>query len=231
MKKAPFSFSVLVSSVLLCQGAFAWTPALDLNGVEEVIDAAFLRSEGLNTVSTLDLTVKAGEFGTPGVVSLFRGNPNCVTNWKSAPVDYAKGGSRPVSLLVSGQADVVFLSASSARDNFDTPDPAALLLEAKKILPDGSLRVYMQMTGLPILKARDAYNVAVKAADGTIVRSFKTNFLTDWKQGDNKLFAGSMVYYFDLSKYPPGPKLDLVVRTEAKSDCVFLLSSDLTGFR
>ncbi len=231
MKKAASVLPALVSSFLLCQSAFAWTPALDLKGTEEVIDAAFLRSEGLNTVSTLDLTVKAGEFGTPGVVTLFRGNPACVTNWKAGPTDYAKGGSRPTGLLVSGQADVVFLSATAARDNFDTPEPAKLLEDAKKILPDGNLRVYMQMAGLPIQKARDAYNVAVRAADGTLVRPYKTNFLTDWKQTDDKLWAGSMVYYFDLSKYNPGSKLDLVVRTEAKSDCVFVLSSDLAGFR
>ncbi len=249
MKRVLFTLGLLLST-----SAFAWSPSLDLPTTEKVVDSAFNRGDALETVYNLDLSVKAGDFVVPGMVSLYRNetikpdpstnpntnpNPNttpnnkCLENWKKDPLNFDKFGSRPVSLIAGGQADIVFLAAQNARDNFDTPDPADLIKGAQKILPNGNVRVYLELAGLPNERARDAYNVALNVGGSKPLRPYKINFLSDWKQ-EGKWWRGSMVYYFDLNsaKIDTQAIMPLILQTGDKKDlgCTYQIAIDLNKF-
>jgi hypothetical protein len=221
--------------LLLTPSALAWSPSLDLPTTEKVVDSAFNRGDALDTVYNLDLSVKAGDFVVTGVVSLYKPDPSskCLENWKKDPLNFDKFGSRPVSLIAGGQADIVFLAAQNARDNFDTPDPADLIKGAQKILPNGNVRIFLELAGLPNERARDAYNVALNVGGGKPLRPYKINFLSDWKQ-DGKWWRGSMVYYFDLNaaKIDTQAIVPLVLQTGDKKDmgCTYQVAIDLSKF-
>jgi hypothetical protein len=227
--------------LLSLSSALAWTPSLDLPTTEQVVDSAFNRGEAIDTVYTLNLAVnKTGEFVVAGAVAPYRPDPSkpdtnskCLENWKKEPLNFEKFGSRPLSLIVGGQADIVFLAAQNARDNFDTPDPTDLIKGAQKVLPNGHIRVYLEMVGLPNEKARDAYNVALNVGASKPLRPYKINFLSDWKQ-EGKWWRGSMVYYFDLNsaKVDTQAILPLILQTGDKKDlgCTYQVAIDLNKF-
>lgn len=239
MKRVLFTLGLLLST-----SALAWSPSLDLPTTEKVVDSAFNRGDALETVYNLDLSVKAGDFTIPGTVSLYRNdttkpdssnNPSskCLENWKKDPLNFDKFGSRPVSLIAGGQADIVFLAAQNARDNFDTPDSADLIKGAQKILPNGNVRIYLELAGLPTERARDAYNVALNVGGSKPLRPYKINFLSDWKQ-EGKWWRGSMVYYFDLNnaKIDTQAIMPLILQTGDKKDlgCTYQIAIDLNKF-
>ncbi|PYE56524.1 hypothetical protein [Deinococcus yavapaiensis] len=223
--------ALLLSLALLSSTAFAWVPKLDDKTAKTVVDSAYDRlDDPVNTLLTVDLGVKDGKFASDGAVRALTGGESCVQNWLANPSDFAKFGSRPTTIVMTGQADDVFLAAQSARDefrNFTSKD--ALTLPNR--LADGQLRVYVTMSGLASQRQRDAYNVALRLPDGKIVRAARRAFTNDWKQTGDR-WGGTMLYTFDAlgAGVNPTGKLDLVIKTEADSDCAFVVTADLSKF-
>ncbi|MBB6098724.1 hypothetical protein HNR42_002159 [Deinobacterium chartae] len=221
---------LLLVSLLAGGHAFAWVPKLDQTSAKEVIDSAYNRRDPLPTLLTLDLTVENGAFKTPGAVSVFDGDKTaCLANWTNAPTDFATYGSRPVAVTLTGQADDLFLQAQEARNAFKNLSVKDALASGEGRLPDGHLRVYVRMQGLQAERLRDAYNVAMRAADGKVTAPYRRAFVQDWKQEGGR-WSGTMVYYFDALKagIKPNGKLDLLLRTEADTDCAYQITADLT---
>ena len=233
MKKSTLPTALLAVS-LLSGPALAWVPALDESSAKTVIDGAYNRSATpVNTLLSLDLSVKDGQFAAgDGAVKAFDGGDACVSDWKQNPTDYAKFGSRPTNVTLTGQADELFLQAQQARDQFKNLTVKDALAPSDTRLPAGNLRVYVQMQGLGDQKLRDAYNVAIRTADGKIVQPLKRAFTSDWKQGEGGLWGGTMVYYFDAAGagVKPNGKLDVLLRTEADSNCAYQVQADLSKF-
>lgn len=261
----------LLLLALVSAPALAWVPTLDQNTAKNVLDAAYNRGPQVNTLLTVDLAVKDGQFASgPDSVSAFEGGAQCVADWLASPSDYS-AGSRPLSVTLTGQADQLFLQAQQARDqfrnistveavkNFDNglwPDPITASSQTTTtqsgntttstttttvsnphdkgtpLLASGQLKVYVQMNGLASDQQRDAYDVALKAPDGKIVRPFKRAYTNDWKQGAGGLWGGTMVYYFDAIKngVPPNGKVDVLIRTEADTNCAYAVPVDLGKF-
>lgn len=222
----------LLLLALVSAPALAWVPTLDQNTAKNVLDAAYNRGPQVNTLLTVDLAVKDGQFASgPDSVSAFEGGEQCIAGWLANPGDFS-GGSRPLSVTLTGQADALFLKAQQARDAFKnlsvkdalTPDPGGL--------QDGQLKVYVQMNGLASDKQRDAYDVALKTQDGQIVRPFKRAYTNDWKQDAGGQWGGTMVYYFDAIKngVQPNGKVDVLIRTEADTDCAYAVPVNLSKF-
>lgn len=220
-----------LTALALTTSALAWVPKLDEQTAKTVIDGAYDRiASPKPTLLALDLSVKDGKFASPEAVKTFSGGDSCLTNWLASPTDFAQYGSRPQGVTLTGQADEVFLAAQSARDEFKNLSAKEALAKAGR-LPDGNLRVYVSMAGLPSEKARDAYNVALRGADGKPVQPYRKGFTNDWKQAGGT-WGGTMVYYFDALKagLKPDGKLTLLMRTEADSDCAYEVTADLSKF-
>ena len=121
--------------------ALAWQPALDLELARQVVDGAYSRIPPLPTaveLSPLEVRVLRGEGCLPFP------------------------GSRPVWARVAGQAEVVEILAERARNEFRRVQAEEVLPEAKRLLPDGHLRVYLRLSGLKRLEHRAAYTLGVR---------------------------------------------------------------------
>ncbi|WP_027481764.1 hypothetical protein [Deinococcus pimensis] len=239
---------VLLAS--LSPGALAWVPKLDETAARAVVDSAYdRRDDPVRTLLSLDLTVTDGAFaadlaplegssdtttsGDPGrTVRAFEGGDACVSNWLASPDDFATYGSRPVSVTLTGQADEAFLLAQQGRDEFRNVTARDVLAKRDGALPDGHLRVYVAMRGLESEKQRDAYTVAIRAGQGQVARPYRRGFTNDWKQDASGRWSGTMVYYFDALKAgaKPDGTLDVLLRTEADTDCAFSVTADLSKF-
>lgn len=217
-------------TLALAGTALAWVPKLDEPTAKTVIDAAYDRlSTPLSTLLNLDLGVKDGKFAAGDVVKAFDGGDTCVAAWLAKPQDYAQG-SRPTSITLTGQADEVFLAAQTARDEFRNLT-AADALKAPLRIPEGQLRAEIQIAGLADAKQRNAYNVALRV-DGKIVRPVRSVYVDNWKQAEGGRWTGTMVYYFDALKagVKPQGKLEMLLRTEADSNCAYAVTADLAKF-
>jgi|GEM_PF-197401 len=229
--------SLLLASFLSLTGAaLAWVPKLDEPTTKAVIDTAYDRAlEPVRTFLTLDLSVKDGRFAAgDGVVQPYgAGNDACVQAWLQDPAAYARAGSRPVSVTLTGQADEVFLQAQRARDEFRNLSVQEALAPREGRLPDGHLRVYVQIAGLAAEKLRDAYMLALRGPDGKLTQPYRRAFTNDWQRTEAGHWTGSMVYYFDAAKagIDPNGKLALLLRTEADTNCAYQFTADLGTFR
>ncbi|BDP40913.1 hypothetical protein DAETH_08820 [Deinococcus aetherius] len=226
--------TLLALTVLLSAPALAWVPKLEENTAKNVIDGAYGRRDPVPTYQTLDLTVKDGKFAAgEGAVKVFDGGDACLTSWLAAPTDY-RGGSHPASVTVSGQADQLYFQAVEARDNFrNLSAEGALGAElAGKRMPEGQLRVDVQVRGLPSEKARSAYLVRLRAPDGKLVAPVRTSYVNDFKQ-DAGTWTGTLVYYFEPLKVGIGAsdKIELLLRTEADTNCAYSVGLDLGSFQ
>lgn len=227
-------FLFLSLTALLSAPAFAWVPKLDEATAKTVIDGAYGRRDVATTYQTLDLNVKDGKFAAgDGILRAIDGGEACVAGWLAAPTDYSKG-SRLSSITLSGQADQLYFQAQDARDNFKNLSAADALSGdyAAKRLPDGELRVDIGVRGLPSEKARDAYTVRLKAADGKMLAPSRKSFVSDWKQ-EGGTWQGTLVYYFRPQDGGVGPndKAELLVRTEADTSCAYSVALDLSKFQ
>jgi hypothetical protein len=223
---------VFVSSALI-SSALAWTPSLDAATAKAIVDGVYRRGPDVATSSSLNLSVKAGAFlAGPTGIEVYAGEPDCLSVWLTKPNEYATFGSRPTLLSVAGQSDYAKAAALEARDNFKSLTPTAALELARKRLPDGHLRVFMRIEGIAKEESRDAYQVGALDSSSKVVTPYKVTFLDDWAQ-QGGTWAGTMVYYFDLSKNRVSPTgtLSILIRTEAESDCAFKANLNLASFK
>ncbi|GAA5434926.1 hypothetical protein [Deinococcus aquaticus] len=223
----------LTLAALLAAPAHAWVPKLEDTTVRNVIDGAYGRRDPVPTYLITSLKVKDGQFEAgPDAVTAFDGGAACVTDWLAAPQDYAKG-SRPVTLTASGQADQLFFAAQDARDNFRNLSVKDALSEefTSKRLPDGQLRIDVAVQGLPSEKARAAYLVRLKGADGKLVAPVKSTYVNDFKQ-EGGTWSGTLVYYFEPLKAGLGASdtVNLLLRTEADTSCAYSIPVKLGDF-
>jgi hypothetical protein len=220
-------------SIAFVSSALAWTPSLDAATAKAIVDGVYRRGPDVATSSSLNLSVKAGAFvAGQNNIEVYAGEATCLSDWLTKPTEYATLGSRPTSLSVAGQSDYAKAAALEARDNFKTLTPAAALELARKRLPDGHLRVFMRIEGIAKEESRDAYQVGALDSSTKVVTPYKVTFLDDWAQ-QGGTWAGTMVYYFDLSKnrVAPSGTLSILIRTEAESDCAFKANLNLGSFK
>jgi hypothetical protein len=230
MNKSIFLWTIGAGMI---SSAFAWTPAIDAITAKAIVDGVYRRGPDVATSSSLNLSVKAGAFAAgSNAVEVYAGEANCLSDWLGKPNDYATLGSRPTLLAAAGQSDYAKAAALSARDSFKTLTPAAALEQAKKSLPDGHLRVFMQIEGLAKDTLRDAYQVGALDSSAQVITPYKITFLDDWAQ-QGGIWAGTMVYYFDLSKgrATPNGMLPILIRTEAERDCAYRINLNLSSFK
>ncbi|WP_034385295.1 hypothetical protein [Deinococcus sp. YIM 77859] len=226
--------SLLALAVLLSAPALAWVPKLEETSAKNVIDGAYGRRDPVPTYQMLDLSVKDGRFAAgEGAVKVFDGGDRCLADWLAAPSDF-KQGSRPVGIIVSGQADQLYFQAVDARDNFRNLSVAEALgadLSAKR-MADGLLRVDVQVRGLPTEKARDAYLARLRGKDGKLIAPTRRSYVNDFKQ-EAGTWSGTLVYYFEPLKAGIGAsdKVDLLLRTEADTNCAYSVTLDLGSFQ
>lgn len=99
-------------------------------------------------------------------------------------------------------------------------------------MPAGQLRVDLNVRGLPTEKARDAYLVRMKAPDGKLVAPVRRSFVNDFKQ-EAGTWSGTLVYYFEPLKAGIGAsdKAELLIRTEADTNCAYSVTLDLGSFQ
>jgi hypothetical protein len=226
---------LLLSGLLLSASALAWVPALNLKTAATIVNSAYGRIAPVKTSLTLNLQVKGGAFAAgPGAVSLFSGPKTCLTDWIKHPTDYAAYGSRPTSIALAGQGNYVLLQAQTARNNFANITPAAALAKAKAALPDGTLRIFVSIAGLPHKFERNAYNVALLGPKRQILHPKQISYVSGtWKKASNGLWGGTMIYAFDLANMPnldPLGNLTILLRTEAANSCAYEFQADLAKF-
>ena len=216
----------------LASSALAWLPGLDDATAKAIVDGVYRRGPDVPTSTSLSLQVKNGAFeGGAKAVDIQDGPATCLSDWLARPTDYAKFGSRPVNVAAAGQSDYAKAAALEARDNFKNLTAAAALEAARKGLPDGHLRVFIRMEGLPQENARDAYQVAALDANAKVVAPYKITFLDDWKQVGGT-WGGTMVYYLDLKGRATGSgTLPVLLRTEADSECAYRINVNLAAFK
>ncbi|GGI79281.1 hypothetical protein [Deinococcus wulumuqiensis] len=226
---------LLTLSVLLSAPALAWVPKLEETTAKNVIDGAYGRRDLAPTYLTVDLGVKDGQFVSgPESVKVFDGGAQCVTDWLAAPGDFSRG-SRVASVTASGQADQLYFQATDARDSFKNLSAAdalgADLSQAR--LADGELRVDLAVRGLPSEKARDAYLVRMRGADGKMVTPVRRSYVNDFKQGEDGKWSGTLVYYFKPLDAGVGAsdRVDLLLRTEADTNCAYSVGLNLASFQ
>lgn len=230
----PIRLSLTLSlAALLAAPAHAWVPKLEETTARNVIDGAYGRRDPVPTYLITSLKVRDGQFEAgAGAVTAFDGGAACVADWLAAPQDYAKG-SRPVTLTASGQADQLFFQAQDARDNFRNLSVKDALTDeyASKRLPDGQLRIDLAVQGLPSEKARAAYLVRLKGADGKLVAPVRSTYVNDFKQ-EGGTWSGTLVYYFEPLKAGLGASdtVSLLLRTEADTNCAYAIPVNLGQF-
>ena len=193
--------------------ALAWQPALDLELARQVVDGAYSRIPPLPTaveLSPLEVRVLRGEGCLPFP------------------------GSRPVWARVAGQAEVVEILAERARNEFRRVQAEEVLPEAKRLLPDGHLRVYLRLSGLKRLEHRAAYTLGVRleTPEGeSYVRACRATYLDDWQEKEDG-YTGTLVFYLDFSGKPVDPQgpLEVAFLTESEKDCLYAFTVDLGAF-
>jgi hypothetical protein len=230
MNKTIFLWTI---GACLISSALAWTPAIDAITAKAIVDGVYRRSPDVTTSTSLNLSVKAGAFvAGANAVEVYTGEATCLSDWLSKPNEYATLGSRPTLLAAAGQSDYAKAAALSARDSFKTLTPATALEQARKSLPDGHLRVFIRIQGLATDSLRDAYQVATLDSSEQVLAPYKITFLDDWAQ-QGSTWAGTMVYYFDLSKGRAAPTgiLPILIRTEADGDCAYKINVNLASFK
>ncbi|GGR53260.1 hypothetical protein GCM10008959_13540 [Deinococcus seoulensis] len=220
-------------AALLAAPAHAWVPKLEDTTARNVIDGAYGRRDPVPTYLITSLKVKDGQFEAgEGAVTAFDGGAACVADWLAAPQDYARG-SRPVTVTASGQADQLFFQAQDARDNFRNLSAADALTDeyASKRLPDGQLRIDIAVQGLPSERARGAYLVRLKGADGKLIAPVKSTYVNDFKE-EGGTWSGTLVYYFEPLKAGLGASdtVSLLLRTEADTNCAYSVPVNLGKF-
>lgn len=225
---------LLTLTVLLSAPALAWVPKLEETTAKNVIDGAYGRRDPVVTYQTLDLSVKDGKFvAGDGVIKAFDGGDACVSDWLANPADVSKG-SRVNSITASGQADQLYFQAQDARDSFKNLSVADAMSAdyAGKRLADGELRVDVNVRGLPSEKARDAYLLRLKGPDGKMIAPTRKSFVNDFKQ-NGATWSGTLVYYFEPLKVGIGAsdKAELLLRTEADSNCAYGITLNLGSFQ
>lgn len=226
--------SVFMLVVLTSAPALAWVPKLEETTAKLVIDSAYARRDPAATFQMLDLTVQDGKFKAgDGAVKVYDGGEQCLASWLAAPLEF-KAGSRPVSVTASGQADQLLFQAQEARGSFKNLSVQDALGPdlTKARLADGELRVDIGVRGLPSEQARNAYAVRLRGLDGKLIAPIRTNYVNDWKQ-DAGTWAGTLVYYFEPLKAGIGAsdKLELLLRTEADTNCAYSITLDLSRFQ
>lgn len=99
-------------------------------------------------------------------------------------------------------------------------------------LPNGELRVDVNVRGLPTELARNAYLVRLKSKDGNLVAPVRSTYVNDFKQVDGN-WSGTMVYYFEPLKagLGAGDRVELLIKTEAETDCAYSVTVDLGKFQ
>jgi hypothetical protein len=99
-------------------------------------------------------------------------------------------------------------------------------------LPDGQIRLDLVVAGLADLKQRAAYLVRLKGPDGKLLAPVKSSYVNDWKADSGGRFGGTLVYYFEPTKagVNANDKIDILVRTEAESNCAYAVNFDLGQF-
>lgn len=120
-------------------------------------------------------------------------------------------------------------TAATALATATTAPPAPVQTPA---LPEGQLRVDLNVRGLPTQKARDAYLVRLRGKDGKMVAPTRRSFVNDFKQ-DAGTWSGTLVYYFEPLKAGIGAsdKVELLLRTEADTNCAYSVGLDLSSFQ
>ncbi len=108
------------------------------------------------------------------------------------------------------------------------PKPAAQM----PALANGELRVDINVRGLPTELARNAYLVRLKGKDGKLVSPLRSTYVNDFKQ-DGDTWTGTLVYYFEPLKagLGAGEKVNLLVKTEADTECAYNVWVDLSKFQ
>lgn len=139
----------------------------------------------------------------------------------------AAGGSAAataVATTTTTQAGNTTTSTTTVSTVQGAPQPPSLT--------DGLLRVDVQTRGLPTEKARDAYLVRMRGADGKLLAPARRSFVSDWKQ-DAGTWSGTLVYYFEPLKAGLGAsdKAELLIRTEADTNCAYSVTLDLASFQ
>lgn len=229
--RLPRTVLILSLAALSAAPALAWIPKLDATTAKNVIDAAYRRRDPLITYLTADLSVESGKFKTDGV-KVFGGGDACLSDWLSAPLAYDKSGSRPASLTLSGQADQLSFQAAAASDSFKTLSADAALKDSASRMPDGQLRLDLVVAGLADLKQRAAYKVGLKGPDGKLLAPVRSSYVNDWKADSAGRLGGTLVYYFEPTKagINANDKVELIMRTESDSGCVYAVNFDLGQF-
>ena len=90
----------------------------------------------------------------------------------------------------------------------------------------------VQVRGLPSDKARSAYLVRLRAPDGKLVAPVRTSYVNDFKQ-EGSTWTGTLVYYFEPLKVGIGAsdKIELLLRTEADTNCAYSVTLNLGSFQ
>jgi hypothetical protein len=219
---------------LLASLALAWQPAPGLETAGQVVDAAYSRIPEIATSTTVDLGVKDGQFVAGSSIKAFNSDGACLSNWFNYPQAFEQFGSRPVALSAAGQADVMSLEAQRTRNAFKNLSAQDALALAQKSLPSGHLRVYLEMQGLARADLRAAYTLGIAGPGNGFIFPYRSAFLDDWAPmaSNPQRFGGTMVYYFDLTKAGLDPKgvVNMVLKTEANSDCAYSVAVDLGKF-
>jgi hypothetical protein len=191
--------------------ALAWSPSPSLEEAEAVVEGVYSRL------------------------------PRVAVAWEKDPLEFSveRGqgclppqGSRPVAGRVAGQLEVVEILAERARNEFRRVRGAEVLAQAKGFLPDGHLRVYLRVAGLPRLELREAYTLGA-LVEGKPVRAYRTTYLDDWTEGGDGTYTGTLVFYLDLAgkRVDPQGELRILFMTEQAADCVYAFGVPLASFR
>ncbi|WP_243028021.1 hypothetical protein [Thermus albus] len=182
-------------------------------------------------------TLEEAEAVVEGVYSRL---PRTPTAWEGKPLEFRveRGesclppkGSRPVAARVGGQLEVVEILAERARNEFRRVRGAEVLAQAKGFLPDGHLRVYLEVEGLPRPELREAYTLGALVG-GKPVRAYRVTYLDDWRE-EKGGYTGTLVFYLDLSGkgVDPQGELTVIFMTEAPEDCLYAFTVPLGRFR
>ncbi len=202
--------SLLALGSLALFPALAWSPSPSLEEATRVVEGVYSRLPRVATAweaEPLELRVLRGEACLP------------------------PKGSRPVAARVGGQLEVVEILAERARNGFRRVRAEEVLPEAKRFLPDGHLRVYLRIEGLPALELREAYTLGV-GLQGGVRRAYRVTYLDDWRR-EERGYSGTLVFYLDLTGagLDPQGRLTVVLMTEQEEDCLYAFDVPLSAFQ